>query len=266
MNWNRVLREIREALVRPPTTPSPQATRRSRSAKTNVCLFWDCDAPIRPDHTLCLDHFHELRDGLIDECPGCGSAKYTKYGVCLDCYDPNECLYWDCDVAIPSDHVFCVAHFKAFQEGQLDECPGCGLAKLRRYDVCLKCRDESMQPARSQQYNGTRRWYRPEYSPAWEAGDAAADRFYVYILKLDGGEFYPGQTRELRERLSEHRDGRTKSTSGKNPRMVWFTTVETRDEATKLESELKKLVDRNPREIRRMIVEFQDLVRELDYA
>ena len=45
---------------------------------------------------------------------------------------------------------------------------------------------------------------------------------YLYILKLDGGIFYTGQTNALELRLQEHRDGQTKSTAGKNPRLVWF--------------------------------------------
>ena len=85
-------------------------------------------------------------------------------------------------------------------------------------------------------------------------------------MKLDGGNFYAGQTRELRERLSEHRDGRVRSTAGRNPKLVWFSTVPSREEATDWEADLKKLVDSNPREIRRMYLSFQDLVRELDYS
>ena len=88
--------------------------------------------------------------------------------------------------------------------------------------------------------------------------------FFIYILKLDGGKFYAGHTRELRERLSEHRDGKTRSTAGKNPRLVWFDTVDTREEAAEVEATLKELIDRNEREVRRMVTEFLDLIREVD--
>lgn len=109
--------------------------------------------------------------------------------------------------------------------------------------------------------------YRLERSTAWEAGDAKATTFYVYVLKLTGPmPFYAGQTRELRERLMEHRDGLTKSTAGKEPKLVWFTTVDTRDEATRFERVVKKLCDENPREIRRWIVQFQDLVNACDFT
>ena len=111
----------------------------------------------------------------------------------------------------------------------------------------------------------TRDRYKREHSERWEAGDAEATEFYVYILKLDRGRFYAGQTRELRERLMEHRDGLTKSTAGQNPKLVWFSTVPTREEAVTVEVELKRLCDKNPREVRRRVRRFQDLAQELDF-
>ena len=104
-----------------------------------------------------------------------------------------------------------------------------------------------------------------ENSKTWDKGDKDADRFYDYILKLDGGVFYAGHTRELRERISEHLDGKTESTKGLNPRLQYFEILPTRDEAKKREIELKTLIESNNREIRRMIISFQDLIRELNY-
>jgi len=159
--------------------------------------------------------------------------------------------------------MFCYDHYQKLLEGLINECPDCKRAKDVQYDVCRDCYNS---PPRSPgaKTTSTRR-YQPEHSEAWEKGDAAADRFFIYILKLDGGDFYAGQTRELREGLSEHRDGRVKSTSGKHPKLVWFSMMPTREEATSMEVELKKLVDSNPREIRRMYLSFQDLVRGLDF-
>jgi predicted GIY-YIG superfamily endonuclease len=99
----------------------------------------------------------------------------------------------------------------------------------------------------------------------WTENDALSPYFYVYILKLDGGKFYAGQTRELEERLGEHKDGHVQSTAGQYPKLVWFTTVESREEATKLEADMKQTIDVNPRQIRRMIVRLRNLVRELNY-
>ena len=134
---------------------------------------------------------------------------------------------------------------------------------------------ESVRETASKDYNaGTPRRksrrpkgnYGKEFSEKWASGDAEATEFFVYILKLDGNVFYAGQTRELRERLMEHRDGDTVSTAGKNPRLVWFTQVSTRDEAVTLEAELKRLCDKNPREIYRRVRRFQDLVEQLDFS
>lgn len=179
----------------------------------------------------------------------------------------KQCIFWNCNTDIPSDHFMCRIHFTGLQEGKIDECAGCNRAKDKQYDLCLDCynsRSAQRQQNGRADTKSSNKWYSKEYSPAWEKGDEAATEFFVYILKLDGGRFYVGQTRELRERISEHRDGNTKSTAGKNPKLVWFTALSSRDAATSMEAEMKKLVDSNTREIRRMYVKFQDLIKEVD--
>jgi predicted GIY-YIG superfamily endonuclease len=92
------------------------------------------------------------------------------------------------------------------------------------------------------------------------------ESFYAYVLKLDDGSFYVGQSRELRERMVEHRDGRTASTAGKNPKLQYFEECRTREAAMAREAELRKTAKYNGREIRRMVTHLQDLVRELDFS
>ena len=189
-----------------------RSTPRTPKSRTNVCVFWDCDRSIRPDHTLCYDHYLEAQDGQIDDCPSCGRGKYATYEFCLDCKNKPT---------------------------------------ARR------------RPTRVRE---TSRRYKPESSQAWDKGDAGVDEFFVYLLKLDGADgarFYAGHTRELRERLSEHRDGNSESTAGRNPQLVWFEIFPSRKLAAEQEAELKKLIDDNPREIRRRIIKFQDLVDEV---
>ena len=169
----------------------------------------------------------------------------------------RTCYFWNCSEQIPRNHFLCSEHHHAYRDGFLNKCEECGRWKYAIYDLCRDCEKYAQQPAPR---------YQREHSEAWEAGDANATGFFVYILKLEGGQFYAGQTRELRERLSEHRDGTTKSTAGKNPKLVWFTVVPTRDAATELEADLKQLCDENPREVRRMVVRVQDLVQELDFS
>lgn len=189
----------------------------------------------------------------------------------------KQCPFWDCDKLIKSDHILCYDHYTEKLDGLVDTCPDCNRAKYAEYDFCLDCFNK--EPKKRIQNTPTvsrgsstsvprtnNNRYQQEHSAAWDKGDENATEFFVYILKLDGGKFYAGQTRELRERMDEHKDGGTKSTAGLNPKLVWFNTLPTRDAATKMEVDLKRLVDHNPREIRRMVIGFKDLVRELDYS
>jgi len=68
----------------------------------------------------------------------------------------------------------------------------------------------------------------------------------------------------LRPRLSEHIDKKTKSTAGKNPKLKYFEILNSREAAELREAELKKLNEKNPREIRKMVISFQDLIKEVD--
>ena len=99
------------------------------------------------------------------------------------------------------------------------------------------------------------------------AADQDVDRFFVYILLLNNGEYYIGQTREIEERMHEHLHGMSKSTAGREPKLQWFTTVDTRREAAALEAELERL-NRHPasrRQITRLVTDFKKLAVQLDY-
>ena len=176
----------------------------------------------------------------------------------------KTCSYQDCDQSIAPWFELCQEHNADKQSGLIDQCPDCGQYKNPSYPLCRQCNASAKSAAPKNASPRRRGKYDPEENPAWDKGDADAEEFFVYVLKLSDGTFYPGQTREIRERLDEHRDGRTKSTAGKDPKLVWFTIVNTRDEATKLEVNLKKAVDRDERRIRRMIRRFRDLLREVD--
>ena len=169
------------------------------------------------------------------------------------------CKYQDCERRIQSWFELCAPHNDAKRSGEIDECSICGRYKNSEYPLCRDCHTAARSGSAQRE-----RKYEPEYNPKWEAADEEGDNFFVYILKLDGGKFYAGHTRELRERLSEHRDGKTQSTAGKNPRLVWFEMRDTRKEAADGEAYLKELIDKNEREVRRMVTEFLDLIREVD--
>lgn len=169
----------------------------------------------------------------------------------------KTCGYQDCDESIRPWFELCAPHKLRQRKGEVDQCPSCGRYKAANYPLCRSCNtgggNRTAPSARPNRYE-------PESNPKWDRADREDDVFFIYILKLNGGKFYAGHTRELRERIQEHRDGKTKSTAGKNPRLVWFDVVDTREEATVGEAYMKELIDKNEREVRRMVIEFQDLV------
>ena len=44
---------------------------------------------------------------------------------------------------------------------------------------------------------------------------------YVYLLTLDGGDFYMGLTDDLERQIRQHHEGEFPSTAGRNPQLVW---------------------------------------------
>jgi predicted GIY-YIG superfamily endonuclease len=109
------------------------------------------------------------------------------------------------------------------------------------------------------------RLYIPKPAKAWAKRDETADKFYVYVLKLHNGDYYIGQTREIRERLMEHRDGQTRSVRDREPKLQYFEIVASRETAMCREMELKGIARNNRREMVRIIRRFHDVVRELEY-
>ena len=103
-----------------------------------------------------------------------------------------------------------------------NRCPKCGNSKNADFDLCYDCNK-----------------YAPESSRRWNTLDSLYTEFYVYILRLNDGELYVGQTRDLERRLMEHEEGKSSSTSGRNPKLIWSNIVDTREQATNLELQLK---------------------------
>ena len=187
------------------------------------------------------------------------------------------CSFWSCTLTVQGNRRFCHDHEMGRRRGIVDDCPDCGRGKDSRYPCCLECRrdrdavDVGVPSSRSfpqaPAVDVPRRPVPPlERSARWDRGDASASCFYAYLLRLSDGSFYAGQTREIRERLMERRDGAARSTSGRNPKLVWFMRFPSREDAAAHESVLKALCRDNPRQVRRMIRAFQDIVGELDFS
>ena len=165
----------------------------------------------------------------------------------------RQCDCQDCPEKIPPWFELCVKHNDARKNGTITPCESCNKYKSAKYKTCYQCSvDERAKGQRP----------RLEHSNRWRNQDAGV--YFVYILKLDGGSFYAGQTDDLRLRMTEHRDGKTVGTKGRNPKLVWFHKAGNRQEAVEDEAYLKILLESNDREVRRMVTEFLDLVKEVD--
>ena len=53
----------------------------------------------------------------------------------------NQCQFWDCNEAIPSNHFLCSAryHYAGYKAGTIDQCPACEKYKDATYNVCYNC-------------------------------------------------------------------------------------------------------------------------------
>lgn len=47
------------------------------------------------------------------------------------------------------------------------------------------------------------------------------EEIYLYILSLDGGEYYLDQTDNLYTIVEDHRSGKISITSGRSPQLIW---------------------------------------------
>jgi len=195
----------------------------------------------------------------------CLRRELATFRVMTAVVTAKTCQYWECTERIPANHFLRAEHHEARRHGRINRCPKCHRFKHSTRDLCLDCHDgRAVVP-----------WEPPatipapirpnglEHSDAWAKGDRGIDEFFVYVLKLDNGDFYIGQTNDLRARLSEHRDRKVQSTAGRNPKLQYFEVLPTRGDAAIREAELKRVKDSNPRQIRRMIISFGDWVREI---
>ena len=83
------------------------------------------------------------------------------------------------------------------------------------------------------------------------------------------GDWYPGHTRSLRNRVWMHQVGRCKTTQDGDYRLVWFDVFPTRAEAAARELELKRLAVTDPYAVLDLVFAFQDriaLVRPLGWS
>ena len=167
----------------------------------------------------------------------------------------KTCQYWNCNINIRSNHFLCAEHYEDYLEYVIDKCPECGRYKDAGFDVCKDCYGALKKGSVDKKSDSP---IRIEHSKAWEKGDQGVEKFFVYILKDEKGEFYSGHTRDLRIRYGYHTDGKVKSTSGRKQKLIYYETLSNRKSAELREVEIKKLINYNEYKIRKMIQDFQD--------
>jgi putative endonuclease len=62
---------------------------------------------------------------------------------------------------------------------------------------------------------------------------------YVYILLLSGKYLYVGRTDDLKRRINEHLRGKTRSTRGREPRLIFYEAYAVKQDAIDRELFLK---------------------------
>ena len=86
--------------------------------------------------------------------------------------------------------------------------------------------------------------------------------WYVYIIELEDGGYYVGQTNDLHTRYAEHAlGGGAKATATQKGKLVWFSHTHAREAAKAMEARLQAANERSPHEIQVLAGRFQDLVR-----
>ena len=271
----------------------------------NQCQFWDCNETIPRGHFLCgkENHYAGYTAGTIDKCPACGQYKDAEYDVCRKCYQQTASAWGQRPSAAGQRAGYAddglleelrslrrglaqasdIQDYMVFNDDTLRQMTerrpttteamlainGVGPVKMERYgsEFLKVIRENTGRNTKRQDSQPPRQRNAVQRDNREFTADKDADRFFVYILLMNNGEYYVGQTREIHERLHEHRNNMSKSTKGRKPKLQWFTTVQTRKEAADLEAELQQM-NSNPagrREINRWVVDFKRLSDELDY-
>lgn len=64
--------------------------------------------------------------------------------------------------------------------------------------------------------------------------------FFVYIIKLNNGQYYVGRTKDLKRRIKEHNSGKVAFTMSKRPvRLIFYCAFENQFLAINFEKYLK---------------------------
>ena len=64
--------------------------------------------------------------------------------------------------------------------------------------------------------------------------------YYVYVLVDDNGKTYTGYSKDLKRRMSEHRQGQGYTKSGSNWQLCYYEAFASKEDAVRREDALKR--------------------------
>lgn len=117
-----------------------------------------------------------------------------------------QCAKTGCAEIASHGNTLCELHLQELDESHIAECEHCH----NFFDISLELGDAGGNAHLCVDCIGNMKT--PEH---------ATQHNHIYILTLDGGDFYIGQTANLGRQLKGHYDGNFHSTAGKNPQLVW---------------------------------------------
>ena len=192
------------------------------------------------------------------------------------------CARVGCQRAATFDRPLCYAHWKGWDGYELAECERCHwllspeVGEAFHWSIaedldvgfhCDPCLAEVLGEDGWPFANRLNREQLGEVPTPIARAPLARVLRYVYILKMDDGDMYVGQTPNLVVRMREHRDNLVQSTKHRSPRLVYFETHEgVKDLVSDREDKLT-LMNLDPlgrRRLREMIENFQAPLRLVD--
>ncbi|NQW23383.1 MAG: GIY-YIG nuclease family protein [SAR202 cluster bacterium] len=168
--------------------------------------------------------------------------------------EESHCAKIHCDKPGTYAKPLCYEHWRDFDRFYIHECDRC-----HRFHEMVGEFNEEDEPQLCFDCN------RGDAVEVVAHGPVEHETRYLYILRLNNGKFYAGQTDDLEMRLREHQDGSSRSTAGKAGKLVWFERwYGNKKELDAEERELNRDAVRAPWSISRMVIEWQRPLRLVD--
>ena len=205
----------------------------------------------------------------------------------------QPCARWGCKETATYEYPLCLSHWRGWDAHELEECTRCYWffddgGGFSQYDfddyssdlpfLCNDCLYDILTAKRHPSGRESHTIKNLETSAQWDCGAPGKRRVlahvplertlhYIYVLKLSDSTFYVGQTNNLEIRLRDHGDREQWQTRGKDPKLVYFETIEGEyKEVNRRENELITFNEppHGHRHLRELIERFRAPLKLLD--